>query len=66
MVNIPSLLAIRRIEVGVMPRGIHPILFVGAKDRLRVFLPVAGVHGVSTDEFEETEFVFPSRAAWCG
>jgi hypothetical protein len=61
MVDVPSLLAIRRVKVGIMPRSVHAVL--GAKDRFRVFLPVAGVHRVSTDEFEETEFVFPSRAA---
>jgi hypothetical protein len=52
MVNVPSLLPIRRVKVGVMPWSVHAVL--GAKDRFRVFLPVAGVHGVSTDEFEET------------
>jgi len=49
MIHVPSLLAVRRIEVGVMSWGVNPVL--GTEHGLGVFLPRTGRHWVSIDQF---------------
>ena len=49
MIHIPCLLPVRRVEVGVVPRRVNPIL--GTEHGLGVFLPRTGRHRVSIDQF---------------
>ena len=49
MIHVPSLLAVGRIKVGVMSRGVNPVL--GTEHGLGVFLPRTGRHWISIDQF---------------
>jgi hypothetical protein len=62
MIHVPSLLAVRGIEVGVMSRRINPVL--GTEHGLRVLLPRTGRHRVPVDQFQESKLVFSSRASY--